>query len=315
MGTTFRSRIKGRHQNSRTHKKTKKTKKNSAMDSVKNKMESLVKDKEEATKLAETLENDRVLLDEKCQKSVTGISNNERDIAKLEMELDDVITATASANEKLEVASKTASDAELGVSALVRRVQLLEEETKRVTERLAEVVDKLGSVEKSGEEHERTRKILETQSFQNEEKMELLESQLEEAKAIAEDADRKQDEISRKLRIVEAEHDRIVDRCEEFESKSAEFEIKVEESRMKLKELEDLSVSNGTKEDKYEEETKKLYDLFKNAESNAEFGERSVEKLESTIDGLQESLFNEKHDFIELSKRLDQTLNDMMEVQ
>merc|ERR1712088_7781 len=118
MGTTFRSRIKGRHQNSRTHKKTKKTKKNSAMDSVKNKMESLVKDKEEATKLAETL-------------------NNERDIAKLEMELDDVITATASANEKLEVASKTASDAELEVSALVRRVQLLEEETKRVTERLA----------------------------------------------------------------------------------------------------------------------------------------------------------------------------------
>merc|ERR1712226_1306734 len=184
------------------------------------------------------------LLDEKSQSSVTGISNHERDIAKLEMELDDVITATASANEKLEVASKTASDAELEVSALVRRVQLLEEETKRVTERLAEVVDKLGSVEKS-----------------------------------------------------------------------AEVDIKVEESRLKLKELEDLSVSNGVKEDKYEEETKKLYDLFKNAESNAEFGERSVEKLESTIDGLQESLFNEKHDFIELSKRLDQTLNDMMEVQ
>ena len=47
------------------------------------------------------------------------------------------------AHEKLEVAEKTASDRELEVSALARRIQLLEEETRIVTERLAEVVEKL----------------------------------------------------------------------------------------------------------------------------------------------------------------------------
>merc|ERR1712150_137268 len=225
-------------------------------------------------------------------------------------ELDDVITATASAHDKLEIASKTATDAELEVCALVRRVQLLEEETTRVTERLTEVVDKLALVEKTGEEHERSRKILESQSFQNEEKIELLENQLEEAKQIAEDSDRKQDEISRKLRIVEGDLDRIVDRCEEYEQKIVEYESKAELDRNKLKEMEDLALKNGTQEDKYEEEVRKL----KDDENRAEFGERSVDKLESTIDNLQEGLYNEKSEFIDLSKKLDQTLTDMMEV-
>merc|ERR1712150_456409 len=171
------------------------------------------------------------------------------------------------------------------------------------TERLTEVVDKLALVEKTGEEHERSRKILESQSFQNEEKIELLENQLEEAKQIAEDSDRKQDEISRKLRIVEGDLDRIVDRCEEYEQKIVEYESKAELDRNKLKEMEDLALKNGTQTDK-----------LKDDENRAEFGERSVDKLESTIDNLQEGLYNEKSEFIDLSKKLDQTLTDMMEV-
>jgi len=284
------------------------------MDSVKNKMESLVKDKEDATKVAEGLEDTQKQLNEKCANFDKQIHENEKEIARLEMELDDVITATASAHDKLEIASKTATDAELEVCALVRRVQLLEEETTRVTERLTEVVDKLALVEKTGEEHERSRKILESQSFQNEEKIELLENQLEEAKQIAEDSDRKQDEISRKLRIVEGDLDRIVDRCEEYEQKIVEYESKAELDRNKLKEMEDLALKNGTQEDKYEEEVRKLTDKLKDDENRAEFGERSVDKLESTIDNLQEGLYNEKSEFIDLSKKLDQTLTDMMEV-
>merc|ERR1712025_527640 len=97
----------------------------------------------------------------------------------------------------------TASDYELEVGSLVRRLQLLEEENIRVNERLNEVVAKLSVVEKEGEDHERQRKILEAASFQNEERIELGEAQSEEAKTIAEESDRKFEEISRKLRIVE----------------------------------------------------------------------------------------------------------------
>ena len=51
------------------------------------------------------------------------------------------------------------------------------------------------------------------------------------------------------------------------------------------------------------------------ADTRAEFAERSVDKLESTIDGLLESLMNEKLNYRNISEKLDKTLNDMMSMQ
>jgi len=81
-----------------------------------------------------------------------------------------------------------------------------------------------------------------------------------------------------------------------------------------LKELEDNSVKNADNEDRLEDEEKSLSEQLKNGETRAEFAERTVEKLESNIDILQDALFGEKANFIELSKKLDETLNDMMSV-
>merc|ERR1712158_325250 len=182
------------------------------------------------------------------------------------------------------VAAKTANDAELEVSALVRRVQLLEEENNKVNERLEEVVTKLTTVEKDGEDNERQRKAYEAKSFQNEETIESNEAQVEEAKIIAEESDRKYEEI----------HENV---------------------RQKLNELEKLAGQNTDKEDQLEDEVKRLSEALKNGETRAEFSERTVEKLESNIDNLQDGLFQEKSNFISLSKKLDETLNDMMSVQ
>merc|ERR1712173_551643 len=112
--------------------------------------------------------------------------------------------------------------------------------------------------------------------------------QLEEATAIAEGADRKFEEVARKLRIVEGDLERMVDKSEEFEAKVAESESTIA----------DNTVRN-------------LSERLKTAETGAEFGERTVEKLERTIDTLQESLYNEKVAFKELSLKLDKTLQDM----
>jgi len=277
-------------------------------------MEALVKEKQESTEKAEGLEADKKKLDEECANYDKKINDVNKEIAALEDELDKTVTKTADGSEKLEAASKTASDFELEVSALVRRVQLLEEETVRVNERLSEVVSKLAVVEKEGEDHERQRKILEAKSFQNEEKIELGETQADEAKTIAEESDRKYEEISRKLRIVENDLERINERAEDYEHKISEFDTKIDTDRTKLKEFEELSCKNAETEDKLEDEVRRLSELLKNGETRAEFGERTVEKLESNIDILQDALFNEKAGFIELSKKLDQTLNDMMSV-
>jgi len=255
-------------------------------------MESLVKEKEESTLQAENLEQDTLNLKEKESAHEKKITEDERVISNREADLDDAITATIKAQDKLGVAAKTASDAELEVSALVRRIQLLDDETNRV--------------------NERTRKVLEAKSFQNEEKGELQEVQLQEATVIAEDADRKCEEVTRKLRMVENELERVVDKAEEFERKISETENSLERDRAKLRELEDLASKNGAQEDTYEEEVRRLNVDFNNQESRAEFAERTVDKLEGTIDHLTDQLYQEKMNYRDLSVKLDTTLNDMM---
>merc|ERR1712244_218551 len=118
--------------------------------------------------------------------------------------------------------------------------------------------DKLGEVESNGEENERKRKVLEAQSFANEEKYEIQDAQLLEARTIAEDATHKQDE--------------------EFEGKAAEYETKLDENRGKLKELEEQAGICAEKEDKYEETVRTVSAKLNNEESRAEFAERTVDK-------------------------------------
>merc|ERR1712110_1302385 len=141
------------------------------------------------------------------------------------------------------------------------------------------------------EDNERTRKVLEAKSFQNEEKSELQDVQLQEATVIAEEADRKCEEVTRKLRMVENDLERVVDRAEEFE---------------------DLAAKNGQAEDEFEEQVRTLAHNYSNEESRAEFAERTVDKLESTIDNLTDQLYAEKCNYRDLSVKLDTTLKDMM---
>ena len=70
----------------------------------------------------------------------------------------------------------------------------------------------------------------------------------------------------------------------------------------------------GIKEDELFERVRALTDEYKDAEKRAEFGERTVEKLELTVDDLQESLYYEKKSYNEMSLKLDQTLNDIMAI-
>merc|ERR1712186_132450 len=104
----------------------------------------------------------------------------------------------------------------------------------------------------------------------------------------------------------------MVDKSEEFEAKVAESESVISENNEQLKKMEDLCAKNADKEDNYDNTMRSLNERLKNAETAAEFGERTVEKLERSIDTLQENLYNEKVAFKEMSLKLDKTLQDMM---
>jgi len=281
------------------------------MDSVKNKMESLIKEKHEAIEQAQEFEKLTKELGRECDDFSRTIQKYERDISKDEEQLDNVITATQEALERLDNQDKITADAEQNLAALKRKVQLLEEESSRVNDRLKDVLGRMETVENEYEENERARKILDAQCCDQEEHLEIQAAQLEEATILAEDADRKFEEMSRKLRMVENDNERVNDRADEFEKKCHDFEDNITGTNKRLKELEDITTKNSYSEDNYEQEVSKLRNALGTVEDSADFSERTVEKLEKTVDELDGALYKEKFLYQKLSLKIDAMLTDM----
>lgn len=284
------------------------------MDSVKNKMEALIKEKLDAIELAKELEATTQVMETRCEEYTRTIQKNERDINKDEGLLDDTITATQEALEKLDVQDKLTTDAEQNLAGLVRKIQLLEEESARVNERLRDVLTRLEQVEVEYEDNERARKILDSKCLDGEEQLEIQAAQLEEATILAEDADRKFEEMSRKLRMVENDNERVNDRANEAEEKIQELEDNIQTNNGKLKELEVTTTKNSAAEDVYEQEISKLRNSLGSIEDGADFSERTVEKLEKSVDQLDDQLYQEKFLFQKLSQKIDDMLTGMNDI-
>lgn len=278
------------------------------------KMDALVKDKLELIKEAQNFELEIKDFEAKCSVSDKAIRKEEKAIANLEDELDTCLTNYISATEKLETAQAIATCSELDVNALERKIKLVEEEQKRVDERYKETIAKVSEYEKSLEDNERERKKFETKSFAIEEKLELMVTELEEATRIAEEADRKYEEVLRKHKVVEGDLERMTEKAEDFEAKIGDFETELTDTSGKLRKMEGICGDNADREDELDNEQRSLIEKLKIAETNAEFGERTVEKLERTIDNIQEALYEEKVTYRDINVKLDTTLRDMMQI-
>merc|ERR1712066_825127 len=92
------------------------------------------------------------------------------------------------------------------------------------------------------------------------------------------------------------------------------YETKLEQKQKLLGEMEIVAGKNATKEDDYEQKTYTMRKEMETKETAAEFSERTVEKLEQSIDKLSDDYLAEKLKYRDISLQLDAALNDIMDV-
>merc|ERR1711972_881149 len=81
-----------------------------------------------------------------------------------------------------------------------------------------------------------------------------------------------------------------------------------------LSEMEIIAGEQSIKEDNYENQVYELRKSMETKETHAEFSERTVEKLEQSIDKLSDDYLSEKLKYRDISLQLDAALNDIMDV-
>ena len=101
------------------------------MESIKHKMDTMVKEKDAAVEKAVGFESETVSLEKSATKFEKEVDEIQRKIAKVEDQLDICMSSTKETADRLEIADKEAIDTELQGGALKRRVALLEEEAAR----------------------------------------------------------------------------------------------------------------------------------------------------------------------------------------
>merc|ERR1711942_428822 len=208
------------------------------MDAIRKKMQSL---KAETDTLYKTIEGFEEATREavgRADKADCDIRDYGKKVQNLEIGYDETNDKLTKANESLEEAEKQFKEVESDVSALTRRIMLMEEEDKKSAQLLCETVTKLAQSSKAADSVMKTIKVVENTCLNNEVTIEELDKNLRATVKMAEDNEQKLDELSRKLGVQEAELKRAIERAELAEKNLKGIEEELESVGDNMKQLE-----------------------------------------------------------------------------
>jgi len=233
-------------------------------------------------------------------------------VQQLEIGFDETNDKLTKATESLEEAEKQFKEVESDVSALTRRIMLMEEEDKKSAETLCQTVTKLALTSKAADNVMKTIKVVENTCFNNEVTIEELDKNLRATVKMASDNEQKLDELSRKLGVQEAELKRAVERAELAENKLKGIEEELETVGENMKQLEKSAEKALEREEKLVEKIYNLQSKYKVTEAKFEYGEMNITKLNQRIDDIEDEIYREKLKIKRCSDELDDTFDDML---
>merc|ERR1711931_141422 len=283
-----------------------------AMDAIRKKMQSLKSETDGLYKTIAGFEEATREAAARADQADCDIRDYGKKVQQLEIGFDETNDKLTKANESLEEAEKQFKEVESDVSALTRRIMLMEEEDKKAAEQLCQTVTKLAMTSKAADNVLKTIKVVENTCLNNEVTIEELDKNLRATVKIASDNEQKLDELSRKLGVQEAELKRAVERAELAEAKLKGIEEELETVGDNMKQLEKSAEKALEREEKLVEKIYNLQSKYKTTEARFEYGEMNITKLNQRIDDIEDEIYREKLKIKKCSDELDDTFDDMI---
>jgi len=282
------------------------------MDAIRKKMQSL---KGETDGLYATIQGFEDATKEaaaRADQADCDIRDYGKKVQNLEIGYDETNDKLTKATESLEEAEKQFKEVEGDVSALTRRIMLMEEEDKKSADNLCTTITKLALTSKSADTVLKAVKIVESTCMNNEVTIEELDKNLRATIKMAVDNEQKLDELSRKLGVQEAELKRGLERAELAENNLKGIEEELETVGENMKQLEKSAEKALEREEKLVEKIFSLQTKYKTTEARFEYGEMNITKLNQRIDDIEDEIYREKLKVKKCSDELDDTFEDMI---
>ena len=282
------------------------------MDAIRKKMKSLKSETDQLNKIISGFEEETRNAVARAEQAEVDIRDYGKKCSKLEFDFDETNEQLVKVSAALEEKEKSLEELESDIQGLARRIMLMEEESKKAEQSLADTVIKLALSSKDADAILKKVKNVESKCLNNEVTIEELDKMLKQTNKMAGDNENKLDELTRKLGVQEDELLLATDRAELAEKKLSTIEEELQTVGENMKHLEKSASDALEREERLIDRIFQLQQKYKVAEARFEYGEMNITKLNHKIDEIEDEIYREKMKIKKCSDQLDETFEDMI---
>ena len=282
------------------------------MDSIKNKIQSLANETQNAIKRFEDKSQEVADINANADQLEDQVKMLHKKEQIIETELDASTEELFNYTTKMEIIEKKSVNTDCQVNDLTRKLLLLEENAIRSEERLANLVTSLAKTSFTADDSLKKQNDMVTMSAKQGEIIDGLEKQLKDAQFTRTDLENRYELIAQKLKLKEEEAGRSNERLEGVECKFMDIEDELKLVGQKQQLLEVLEEKFLGREEILQKQIKELITKLGSANARSENAEMLIGRLNTRFDKVEEDLINEKIKIQKVSDDLNKCFDNMM---